>query len=44
MEVHSDWTTTYAWFPGKMPMDRGRWTVTLVDPRAPALTSHLTVE
>jgi len=44
MSVDAEWTDTYSVFPGALPMERGSWTVTLVEPAPAGLQSHLIVD
>jgi arylsulfatase A-like enzyme len=44
MSVDAEWTDTYSVFPGALPMERGNWTVTLMEPAPARLLTRLIVD
>ncbi len=42
-EQNPDWDYTYAAFPGVLPLEKGRWKVTMVTPYSPGLATSFTV-
>jgi arylsulfatase A-like enzyme len=44
LDVREEWTTTYAPFPGQLPLEAGTWSVTMVQDGQPGLVSRFQVD